>query len=243
MNKIKHFLALSFLPALLWSQMVHASTSPERPLTVSIKNEEILLQFKQPVRLNDVIINAEANGVVISYPLASSLVDESDSTRSKLNQLKVSVLNRMMQKNLTSSQFYKFIKKSRFDKKVIPAIDFDKVRLEDKNNPLLNGQYGLVTPRRDEHVFFLGDIDTSAWVVNTSSKPLSAMLESLETELGEKTPDPILIYPDGNVVTPKLGIWSTSRYYLPPLTMVYFPFDDSELDNDIIQLLTQVRFD
>ncbi|MBO0160269.1 capsule biosynthesis GfcC family protein, partial [Vibrio parahaemolyticus] len=73
--------------------------------------------------------------------------------------------------------------------------------------------------------------------------PLQKQIENLKSSIGALSTPPVLIYPDGHVVKPHHGAWLTAQYYLPPLTLVYIPFGDleySEMDQDIIRLLTQL---
>ncbi|MDF4751162.1 capsule biosynthesis GfcC family protein, partial [Vibrio parahaemolyticus] len=157
--------------------------------------------------------------------------------------LKNSVLNQMIQHNLVAHPFYKFIQKQSFAPRVLSAIDVDKVRLNKFDNPLLHGNYVLVSPLREEKVFYLGNLNSVYSVKEQAGIPLQRQIENLKSNIGTLSTPPVLIYPDGHVVKPHHGAWLTTQYYLPPLTLVYVPFDDleySEMDQDIVRLLTQL---
>lgn len=202
------------------------------------------LQFEQPARLADVLKQAQQQSLILQYPLGTTLFDSSEKSLRKSTALKNSVLNQMIQHNLVAHPFYKHIQKHQFAPRVFSAVDLDNVRLDKFNNPLLNGDLSLVSTQREEKVIYLGNLDKVYSVKEQAGIPLKQQMINLKRDIGELSNPPILIYPDGNVVQPHHGSWLTTQYYLPPLTMVYIPFEQfetSEMDQDIVQLLTQLK--
>ena len=101
----------------------------------------------------------------------------------------------------------------------------------------------LVCAKREEKVLYVGNVEKVYAVENQAGIPLHEQITNLRSsDIGELAYPPILIYPDGKIVHPHHGSWLTTQYYLPPLTMVYIPFDEfetSQMDKDIVALLAQ----
>ena len=213
------------------------------PLQVELVGTGKTLRFEQPARLDNVLKLVQEQKLVLQYPLATTLFDDSEQAQQKSLALKNAVLNQMIQYNLVGHPFYKFIQQSQFAPRVLSAVDVDQIRLDKFDNPLLKGQFALSTPKRAEKVLYMGNLDKIYAIKNLAGIPLHEQVENLKSnEVGELTQPPILIYPNGEVVTPHHGSWLTKQYYLPPLTMVYIPFDDfkqSPMDQYIVKLLSQ----
>ena len=229
-------LSITTLPSMAQNQNLS-------PLQVKLIGTDKALQFEQPARLEQVLLLAQEQQVILQYPLATTLFDTSDSAKQKTTALKNSVLNQMIQYNLVAHPLYKFIQESQFAPRVLSNLDIDKVRLDKLENPLLNGQFALSTPPREDKVIYLGNIGKIFAVSNQAGISLYEQLNNLQqSEIGELSHPPILIYPDGNVSQPQFGSWFTEKYYLPPLTLVYVPFEEferSKIDQDIVKLLAQ----
>ncbi|MGY0616909.1 capsule biosynthesis GfcC D2 domain-containing protein [Vibrio sp. FJH11] len=235
--------------ALLASTGIAPVSAQSTPVKASYLNVELVgvgkqLQFEQPARLADVLKQAQQQDLVLQYSLGTTLFDGSEQALRQSTALKNSVLNQMIQHNLVAHPFYKYMQKHQFAPRVFSAVDLDDVRLDKFNNPLLNGDLSLVSMPREEKVIYLGNLDDIYSVKEQEGIPLKQQIVNLENDLGELAHPPILIYPDGNVVQPHHGSWLTTQYYLPPLTMVYIPFEEfenSEMDQDIVKLLTQLK--
>ena len=213
------------------------------PLQVELVGTGKALQFEQPTRLDNILKLAQEQNVVLQYPLAITLFDDSKQALQESLDLKNAVLNQMIQGNLVGHPFYKFIQQSEFAPRVLSDVDIDQVRLDKFDNPLLKGQFALSSPVRAEKVLYVGNLNKVYAINNQAGIPLHEQVNNLKSsEVGKLTQPPILIYPNGEVVTPHHGSWLTKQYYLPPLTMVYIPFDDFEqspMDQNIVDLLSQ----
>ncbi|WP_045460474.1 capsule biosynthesis GfcC family protein [Vibrio hyugaensis] len=213
------------------------------PLQVELTGTGKALQFEQPTRLDNILKLAQEQNLVLQYPLTITLFDDSKQAQQESLALKNAVLNQMIQYNLIDHPFYKFIQQSQFAPRVLSDVDVDQIRLDKFDNPLLKGQFALSAPERAEKVLYVGNVDKVYAIKNLAGIPLHEQVDSLKSsEVGELAQPPILIYPNGEVVTPHHGSWLTKQYYLPPLTMVYIPFDDFEqspMDQDIVKLLSQ----
>lgn len=213
------------------------------PLQVELAGAGKTLQLEQPARLDYILKLAQEQNVVLRYPLAITLFDDSEQAQQESLALKNTVLNQMIQYNLVGHPFYKFIQQSQFAPRVLSAVDVDQIRLDKFDNPLLKGQFALSAPVRVEKVLYVGNVDKVYAIKNLAGIPLHEQVDSLKSsEFGELPQPPILIYPNGEVVIPHHGSWLTKQYYLPPLTMVYIPFDDFEqspMDQEIVKLLSQ----
>ena len=227
---------IATLPAMAQNQSLS-------PLQVELVGTGKALQFEQPTRLENILKLAQEQNVVLQYPLAITLFDDSEQAQQESLALKSAVLNQLIQYKLADHPFYKFIQQSQFAPRVISAVDVDQIRLDKFNNPLLKGKFVLSAPERTEKVLYVGNVDKVYAIENQAGLSLHKQLSNLKnSEVGELTQPPILIYPNGDVVTPHHGSWLTKQYYLPPLTMVYIPFDNfaqSPMDQNIVKLLSQ----
>ncbi len=238
-------LSLSLLASVSASPSFAQSTSEQVTyLHVELPAVSKELQFHQPARLSDVLKQAQQQNLILQYPLGTTLFNSSEQTLRESTALKNSVLKQMSQYNLSSHALYKYIQKHQFAPRVLSAVDLDDVRLDKFNNPLLSGKLTLISQQREENVTYLGNIDNVYSVSNQAGVPLQQQINNLQDDIGKLSNPPVLIYPDGKVVQPHHGSWLTTQYYLPPLTMVYTPFEDyetSKMDQDIVQLLTQLK--
>ncbi|TDE21627.1 YjbG polysaccharide synthesis-related protein [Vibrio owensii] len=227
---------ITTLPALAQNQSLP-------PLQVELTGTGKAIQFEQPTRLDNILKLAQEQNLVLQYPLAITLFDDSEQAQQESLALKNTVLNQMIQYNLVAHPFYKFIQQSQFAPRVLSAVDVDQIRLDKFDNPLLKGQFALSAPQRAEKVLYVGNVDKVYAIKNQAGIPLHEQANNLKSsEVSELAQPPILIYPNGEVVAPHHGSWLTKQYYLPPLTMVYIPFGDFEqspMDQDIVKLLSQ----
>ncbi|HII4378978.1 TPA: capsule biosynthesis GfcC family protein [Vibrio parahaemolyticus] len=231
------------MPLLSTHSFAKTETSTTQPLNVELPEVGKQLRFQGPARLESVLALAIEQNVSLQYSLSTTLFDNSETALQESTALKNSVLNQMIQHNLVAHPFYKFIQRSQFAPRVLSAIDVDHVRLDKFDNPLLQGQLALSTPKREERVLYVGNVEKVYVVENQAGIALHEQVDNLRlSDIGELAYPPILIYPDGKVVNPHHGNWLTTQYYLPPLTIVYIPFDEiesSQMDKDIVALLTQ----
>lgn len=235
---------LSLVGAIVITAVPALAQNPNLPpLQVELVGTGKALQFEQPSRLDNILKLAQEQNLALQYPLAISLFDDSEQAQQESLALKNAVLNQMIQYNLVGHPFYKFIQQSQFAPRVLSTVDVDQIRLDKFDNPLLKGQFALSAPQRAEKVLYVGNVDKVYAIKNLAGIPLHEQVDSLKSsKVGELAQPPILIYPNGEVVTPHHGSWLTKQYYLPPLTMVYIPFDDFEqspMDQDIVKLLSQ----
>ncbi|HHX8599915.1 capsule biosynthesis GfcC family protein [Vibrio alginolyticus] len=245
MNKrLLSLLSLSLTATILATPTtVQAQNHTLPPLNIELVGTDKTLQFQHAARLESVLKHAQKQQVALQYPLAVTLFDNTETTVQESTALKNSVLNQMIQHNLVAHPFYKFIQHSQFAPRVLSAIDVDHIRLDKFDNPLLQGQLALSAPKREEKVLYVGNLEKVYAVENQAGVALHEQIDNLRSsDIDELAYPPILIYPDGKIVHPHHGSWLTTQYYLPPLTVVYIPFDEfetSQMDKDIVALLAQ----
>ncbi len=225
---------------------VSAQSIPNKAISLSVELVGVgkQLQFQQKARLSDVLKQAQQQSLRLQYPLGITFFDNSEEALRKSTAQKNSVLNQMIQHNLVAHPFYKYIQKHQFAPRVFSAVGLDDIRLDKFNNPLISGDLTLVSPQREERVIYLGNLEQVYSVKEQAGIALKQQIANLKNDIGELAYPPILIYPDGEVVQPHHGSWLTTQYYLPPLSMVYIPFEEfknSEMDQDIVKLLTQLK--
>ena len=231
--------------ALLTSTSVAQSTAEKtESLKINLIDVSKQLQFPQKARLEDILQQAQQQNLALEYPLGTTLFDNSEDALRESTALKNSVLIQMIKHDLSDHKFYNYIQNHQFAPRILSALDVDRIRLDKFKNPLMSGDLTLVSPQREEKIIYLGNLEQVYFVKEQAGIPLKQQILNLERNIGELPHPPILIYPDGKVVKPRHDSWLTRQYYLPPLTMVYIPFDEfetSEMDQDIVKLLTQLK--
>lgn len=238
-------LSLVLLATTGMAHVIAQSNAEQAPsLNVELTAVGKELQFSQAARLSDVLKQAQQQALILQYPLATTLFNGSDEALLESTVLKKSVLNQMVRNNLNTHPMYQFIQQHQFAPRLLSAIDFNNVRLDKFNNPLLSGQLTLISPKRTEEITYLGNLDKVYSVKGQAGIPLQVQIQNLDGDIGKLPHPPVIIYPDGKLVQPNHGSWLTTQYYLPPLSMVYIPFEEyqtSKMDQDIVQLLTQLK--
>ncbi|MCA0935159.1 capsule biosynthesis GfcC family protein [Vibrio alginolyticus] len=239
-------IALTSLILLANTSTAYAQSTTEQAPSLNVELTAVgkELQFSQAARLSDVLKQAQQQDLILQYPLATTLFNGSEEALRESASLKNSVLNQMVRYNLNTHPMYQFIQQHQFAPRLLSAIDLDDVRLDKFNNPLLIGELALISQPREGKITYLGNVNKVYSVTDQSGIPLQDQIKSLEGDIGKLTNPPVIVYPDGKVIQPHHGSWLTTQYYLPPLTMVYIPFDEyetSKMDQDIVQLLTQLK--
>ncbi len=239
------FRAFLFSCLAMCSTVAHSEIKSNDPaLSVELLGKHKLLQFENEIRLSDIIILAQENGLSLSYPLASTLFDSSPDAENASKELKLKVLSQLEKLGEESSSIYGFIEGNDFSPRLISHLDFDDIRLDKRTNPLLKGTLTLSAPERVESIIFIGNIKKTYKTNNYKGLPLSSVLENIAPLAKDMKVAPVVIYPDAHIAFPKPGSWDTKEYYLPPLSIVYIPFEEyktSQLDRDIVKLLTQLK--
>jgi hypothetical protein len=221
-----------------------ALNTEQAPLSIDLWQQGKTLNFSAPERLDTTILTAKANNLAIEYPLATTLFDESKQAQAEVSELKYSVLYSLIQQDLAAHPFYQFVQRQQFSKRVISSIDLDQIRLKDTKNPLLAGHFTLVAPKRNNKIWYIGNLNSVHSFRSLTGLSITDQQTQLKNMLGQEIQSPILIYPDGKVVESKMGYWLNEQFYLPPMTIVYVPFEHyatSDLDKNIVKLLTFLK--
>ncbi|WP_394145896.1 capsule biosynthesis GfcC family protein [Vibrio atypicus] len=242
MKKILTYIFCSLV--LLSSQSYANSIDTSSSLSLKLWYQDKTLNFPDATRLGSALLTSQTHGLVYEYPLATSIFDESEPARAKIANLKYSVLYSLIELDLADHPLYKFIESQQFGKRVVSNVDIDNVRLQNKENPLLSGNYSLASPKRTDIVWLLGDIRYTQSFKRLTRLPFEEQKASISKIIGKKINSIVLIYPDGHTVKPEIGYWLNNQYYIPPMTIIYVPFDHNDastLNNNIIKLLTSLK--
>lgn len=242
MNKSFFLIVISVL---VMSVKSYADTASQRaPLSLQLWNQNKTLNFPTATRLDSAILTFENQVSRIEYPLATTLFDESDLARREVENLKYSILYQLIQRDLVNHPFYQFINEQSFAKRVVSHIDIDNVRLRSQNNPLLSGHYSIASPKRHNEVWLMGNVFSVRPIDGLIGKSLDETKAIIDQHIVAKATPITIIYPDGEIVEPELGYWLNVEYFLPPMTIVYVPFEQdnaSSLNKDIVKLLTFLK--
>ena len=123
------------------------------------------------------------------------------------------------------------------------AIDIDKVRLNKKDNPLLNGQYQLRLANRPTSVIIIGAIKKPQqldWQPRMAAKEYVAQVTPIDIAANSYV---TVIQPDGVIQQHPIAYWNNSHNDIAPGAIIYLGYqsvfhDYSKLNHDISSMLT-----
>ncbi|WP_231566161.1 capsule biosynthesis GfcC family protein [Vibrio sinaloensis] len=250
LNKcVKPILARVLLGCLLIPVPVYATE-----LSISLSGDQLALEYPHPVRIEQVftdIIALQGATQPTVYPLANQLFNL--DKQSQVNQEKQRVvehLQTLADRQLISAEAAGVLKQQiqgwavAYREKI--DLDFDQIRTDAADNPMLQGNYELITPERTRTISFEGALYTPQDVEFDESLSLSGYLSRLNLL---KSADPSyawVIYPDGNFVRSGYAYWNSQNTSLTPGSIIFVGFKSGnkevqQLEQQVVQLIIMRR--
>ena len=269
MKRGKRTALASLGAALFWSNMAHAQSlephalqpkAQEPQLSVELPVQGVTLNYTQPVRLEQVLNDANANGALGYFPLSAQLFDR--NAQQQIDILKAQVIEQLNQLALQEPQASSVITQlESFDYQARYFVDLDRnaVISQPEKNPLLVSKSSALeleqsnqaqhfdlylTPRpidvtvvgavKQAHQFKLiehGQLDNYL-----SMLPKGELLEIADRSTA------FVIQPDGHVDEISYAYWNSKQAYFAPGAILFIAFDSlpselSTLNQNIIELL------
>ena len=265
----KRTVLASLCSSLFLSSVAHAlsleshSQQPraqEPQLSVELPIQGVTLNYSQPVRLEQVLDDANANGALGYFPLSAQLFDR--NAQQQVDKLKAQVIEQLNQLAQQEPQVRAVITQlESFDYQARYFVDLDRnavISQPDKNPLLLSKEKALepgklnqaqrfelyLTPRptdlalvgavKQAHKLMLiehGQLDNYL-----SMLPKGELLENADKSLA------FVIQPDGHVDEISYAYWNSKQAYFAPGAILFIAFDSlpsefSTLNQNIIELL------
>lgn len=237
-----------FLTALLSFSSVATNTS------IELSSENITLEYAKPVRLEQVLTDANKHSVQ-SYPSAYSLgsaLYNLDKQR-VANNKRQAVLNQIH--NLKSSEpqlrqslgiLHDQIKTWQVSYRESLTLDLDVVRLDPSTNPLLEGQYVFTYSDKSNTIAMQGLFFSPREAKLTPNKTVRSYLENIPRLSSASDSFVWIIYPDGYYQQVGYAYWNDELTPLPSGSILFLGFNNpsdqlKQLEEDIVSLLAWRR--
>jgi hypothetical protein len=257
----------SLCSSLFLSSVAHAfSIEPqarealESQLSVELPIQGITLNYSQPVRLEQVLNDANTNGALGYFPLSAQLFDR--NAQQQVDTLKAQLIEQLNQLALQEPQVKPVIAQlESFDFQARYFVDLDRnaVISQPEKNPLLVSKADLLESDKSNQAqhFDLYLIQrqtdlTLAGAVKQTHKLkviehgqldnyLSMLPEGELLEIANKS-TAFVIQPDGHVDEVSYAYWNRKQTHFAPGAIVFIAFDSlpsefSTLNQNIIELL------
>ncbi|MGX1923798.1 capsule biosynthesis GfcC family protein [Vibrio sp. NH-7] len=247
LNKcVKSILGRVLLGCLLIPAPVYATE-----LSISLPGDQLALEYPHPVRIEQVftdVIALQGATQPTVYPLANQLFNLDKQFQADIEKQDVlEKLQALVDGQVISEEVAGVFKQQiqswtvAYREKI--DLDFDQIRTDAADNPMLQGNYELITPERTRTISFEGALYTPQDVEFDESLSLSGYLSRLNLL---KTAHPSyawVIYPDGNFVRSGYAYWNSQNTSLTPGSVIIIGFNSSnkevqQLEQQIVQLIT-----
>ncbi|OEF09480.1 capsule biosynthesis GfcC D2 domain-containing protein [Aliivibrio logei] len=246
------------IPSISIADTQHRVSDQKNTVTVTLPNQKKQLYYPHPVRLEQLI--KDVNKQTDFYHLGAVLSDSNQQkTMDKTYSDIMNALSSLSRQTSLFSSRHTFkqsathvtnqLRKHTFVDRIFTSLDVDLLRINDKMNPLISGEYQLTLGPRPADVSFFGAIDSenSLLLPLIEHATIDDYLEKVPLSPFADTSTIYVIQPNGDVQTTEFSIWQNKTVYLAPGATVYVPFanlptDFHTLNDSIVQLLRNKAF-
>jgi len=252
----------SLCSSLLLSGVTHALSLEEKvqELSVELPVQGVTLNYSQPVRLEQVLNDANTNGALGYFPLSAQLFDL--DAQQQVDILKTQVIEQLNHLALQEPQVKSVIAQlESFDYQARYFVDLDRnaVISQPEKNPLLlskekvleSGKFNqaqrfeLYLTSRPTDLVLVGAVKQAHKLMLIENGQLDNYLSMLpKGELLEVADKSIafVVQPDGHVDEITYAYWNRKQAYFAPGAILFIAFDSlpsefSTLNQNIIELL------
>ena len=216
-------------------------------LSVTLPSISITLKYAEPVRLSQILFDSQKilhqKSASPTFWLAAQLLQKSKNN--ELDVLKKEVLEKLdfIIKNNPGSQvkaqsLSEFIKNSHFNYRHFISLDNDFIRITKENDPLLNGDFTLLTPARKNKLQIIGASPTSMVVNFIENGTIDDYLQDKVIPGNSDSSIFYVIQPDANVSKVNTAMWHKDPIFFAPEAILFIGF--KRLPNDFFQLNNQI---
>ena len=268
MKLVKRATLTSFFSSLFLSSLTYALSLEQeaQELSVELPVQGITLKYSQPVRLEQVLDDANANGALGYFPLSAQLFDI--NAQQQVDTLKAQVIEQLNQLALQEPQVRTVITQlESFDYQARYFVDLDRnvVISQPEKNPLLLSKdiwfskdsagesnrpnqvqyFELYLTQRPTDLTLVGAVKQVHKLKLIEHGQLDNYLSMLpKDELFENADKStaFVIQPDGHVDEVSYAYWNRKQAYFAPGAILFIAFDSlpsefSTLNQNIIELL------
>ena len=229
-------------------------------LSVELPVQGITLKYSQPVRLEQVLDDANANGALGYFPLSAQLFDR--NAQQEVDTLKAQVVEQLNQLALQEPQVKAVIAQlESFDYQARYFVDLDRnaVISQPEKNPLLVSKasllesdnsnqaqrFELYLTQRPTNLILVGAVTEAHKLTLIEHGQLDnylSMLPKGELLANADKSTAFVIQPDGHVDEVSYAYWNSKQAYFAPGAIVFIALDSlpsefSTLNQNIIELL------
>lgn len=232
--------------------LVSLSTqATQQHLDVLLVNQKLKLEYPAPARLEQVVSDVHSNTQSPLYWLGAQLFDE--SKQYTINTKKQHILEQLSQLKTKEPKLVKAIRKlesqllsTNFKERQFISLDYDFIRISEKSNPLLEGNYSFYLDTRPETISIIGLTKKNLQVPFIEHGQVSdyLILEEIRQNLLSEANNSFvyIIQPDGNIIEAPYAYWNKQSFFLAPGSIIFIGFNSlphsfSKLNAQIAQLL------
>ncbi|PWI34565.1 hypothetical protein DI392_05520 [Vibrio albus] len=237
--------------AVLFSTLTSAPVNAGESLSVTLPDMEISLNYAQPVRLDQVLTDTQnlklQQPQAMPFWLAAQFIEPSNNAdidekkKAAIHQLQTLAANDKDSSH-KAHLLINALQKAQFNFRHFIPLDNDHVRLKNEDNPLLSGQYTLLTSPRVNKVRIFGTQNSWYPVDMIEHGTIDQYLEQAALPENSDTQLVFVIQPDGALITADNAYWNTKPVFIAPGATIYIGFDSlpdefEHLNQDIADLL------
>lgn len=231
-------------------------------LAIHLPDEKKVLKYNQPERLEkifaDMINQREtveieyrsANGTLaalIAYPLNNMLFNK--DKESEVEQRKQTLLQRLNAYTHDHTKYkasidllHEQISRWNVGYREFINLDYDAIRITPKNNPKLEGNFELITPKKPKTVSIEGLLFSPVTKPFIGGLTVADYLSQTTLLSSANNSNVWVIYPDGHTKQVGYAYWNDEQTLLAPGSVIFVGFNDSndqllDFESEIVSLL------
>ena len=222
-----------FLSLLLIVNTVNANEQ-QQTLIVNLPSVSVNLTYPSPVRLSQVLSDAEATiqnkAKFSTFWLAAQLLEPGNNIQiTKLKNELIEQLKRLgktkPETKIKADLLIEFINTHTFNYRHFISLDYDLVRIQSQLDPLLKGHFILQTPERSNQIRIVGGKDINQHVEQIAHRAINDYLKLIHLPDTSNTSTVYIIQPDGIVNKASNGNWNNAATFFAPGATLFIGFE------------------
>ncbi|ELC9572498.1 capsule biosynthesis GfcC family protein [Vibrio vulnificus] len=230
----------------------------QQPTEVILLNHDLQLNYPQPVRLEQVLLDAQqqnrqqngsSNAQALSFHEGFQLfnLNKQAETDALLQHVRQQLIELAKDEDYrqASQLLLTLLEKHQYGYRENINLDIDAVRLKAALNPALPGHYALKQASRENKVFLLGLIDPKTVPFSADLDVADYIADSTLNNNGNKS-EAWVIAPNGNSSKVGYSYWNNQHMSVLPGSTIFIGFNASNdelqaLESDIVKLLGMIK--
>lgn len=216
---------------------------------VTLLSQNTILQYSQTVRLSQLLQDSHQQQNYTEFELASKLFDS--GKQADIDNLRQRVIGQLteLQKDAdlapAAQLLVKQLQSYQYAYRLPLNMDYDIIRLAQKNDPMLPGDYSLLTQPRSKLVHIFGLVSQPEALPHQATVTVSDYLSQLTLLPQANRSFAWLISPNGNIEQIGIAYWNKEQRTIAPGSVIYLGFsaknnDMKQLNSDIATLINSV---